>query len=201
MPRRTRKELDKAVEFEKLQKYWYAKLKKTGFIDIEGGRDLAQVPGQTLRGAGPNSHVLWDFERGSHGDGAGGYRADGTGELQVIDETCDIGGTDKFEYFDRISHFAHSLPNQDSLMARLLIDLSSGAPGTYYRKHVARKHKTTLAKANTIWEATIQALGLPALVQKHSHAAEKPPEPAPVRSLSAKEIAGLNYTPPKKISR
>lgn len=180
--RRTKSELAKAKEFEKLQAKWYNKLRKSGFVDIECGTDLNRVPGQTFRQAGQNSHVLWDFERAEH---------DGD---DIIDTSESVWDTDKSAYFDRLAAFAHGLPNQDSLWAKLILDLVDGSGDS--RKTVARRHKTTMTKATTIWEATVQALGLPK--RGPGEPRDAPEQPAPVRILTAAEKARLGYVPPKK---
>lgn len=38
----------KKTEFRALQAIWYAKLRETGFVDIEGGRDLNQMSASTF---------------------------------------------------------------------------------------------------------------------------------------------------------
>jgi hypothetical protein len=184
---------DKRLLFAKLQSEWYAKLRKTGFVDIECGKDLNKSNAQTLRGAGPNSHVLWDFSQSdADGDGFGPG-----GDKYGYDESRGVQDLAKFEYFDRIGSYGQSMPEMTSRQRRrklVVIMMGNGAA----KRSIARELKMNLDYVGSIWDATLAGLRLPS-GRSQANASEPPPEPKPLRILSKADIAKLGYKSPKQI--
>jgi hypothetical protein len=186
-PRKPSNKAPAAAGFARLKAKWYAKLKRSGFKDIECGRDLNKSAGQTFRGAGPNSHVLWEFTDDNFGPAGSGY-----------DETRGIPDLDKFEYFDRIGHYAQSLPDMTRRQQRRKLACIAASQGKS-RTQTAKELNMSLTYVNSIWDAMLQELNLPGSKDRARMAHEPPAEPAPVRILSKQEIAKLDCTPPKDI--
>jgi hypothetical protein len=185
-PRRNPRRLT-PEQFQALQQKWYKKAKDSGFKDIECGKDLNKFPAQTFRQSGtPWPTLLWDFS------GTGGISEDdqdGSG-LKGWDGVSDFSDHPKYEYFDRILAHAYTHPVSSKRRKVLLLAVDVGVT------EAARRLKMQRTEASNIWEETLQMLGLPGQTRTVK---DKEAEPAPVRSLSAREIAGLNLTPPKRI--
>lgn len=174
-------------EFDKLKAKWYKKLKRSGFKDIEHGRDLNNMAGQTFRQSGNDSVVLTDFERIEH-DTDDRF-------LPGWDQQSQCHDTAKYEYYDRIVTYAGTLPEGDRVRKFLILTVQTS------RSNAARKVRYSMVQATSIWQATLQQLGLPdGRRGPGKREAAKAPEPAsPVRILKREEIAKLQYKAPKQI--
>ena len=177
-------------EFSQLRDSWYKKLKKAGFVDIEGGRDLNKSAAQTFRQSSRNSVLLWDFslsdDSDEHAAALKGWNGYGLAEHA------------RFEFTDRVTAYANKLRNKRHRELLLLV-LEKGMAKA--RKELRMSVKESLS----IWQATMEKLGLPNDTGTGGgvkvKGEPKQPQPGPVRILSAAERAKLQavYKQPKDI--
>lgn len=170
--------------FRELQQFWYAKLKKEGFKDIEYGIDFNKHNMSTLRsGEAKNAHISWDFSRADH---------DGDQALEGWDGESGIGDSAKYEFYSRIAEYAWNEVGDKGMGARkrkILLACIEQPP-----EKAAQMIDVPVDETKSVWQATVEKLGM---ANKSFIPRERAPEPAPVRTLSKSEIKRLKYTPPK----
>ncbi len=167
----------------RLQLKWYRKLRQSGFRDLEGTSDFNQFAVSTFRSQGGNAHLSWDFERD-----------DGYGEcmLNGWDGQSSTGESGNWEYYQRILDYANTLKPPSKTRTVLLAFLDKDPRRAQYKIPGISPRR-----AMSIWTETIKQLGLPA--ENKYYPPNGTEKPAPVRSLSKREIKALHLTPPRKI--
>jgi hypothetical protein len=196
MGRKTKPFSTKA-QLRQLQAKWYARLRRDGFVDVEGGRDLNHLNATTLPGSGSLSFVSTTAE------GPDGL-FDAT-ELFEVDNDAVYGGftsvanTSQAVLWRKVMGAAHDLPSNYKHRAFLIDWATSGGK----RRAAARRAgiPINIARGDTArFCARIGVEEIALFTSANPARSMKPeaPTPAPVRRLSKREIARLQYTPPTK---
>jgi hypothetical protein len=154
-------------------------------VDIENGKDLAELPASTLPGSGSIGFVP--------------IASTGDGETWEPASDVTVANTEQAAMWRRLADAAWSLP-PNYKRRRFLIDWATSDGN---RDGAARRHGLTKDVARDAVSLFLRRTGVAeTLVFRgaRSQARAALPDPPPVRRLSKKEIASLPYRAPKEIS-
>lgn len=184
------KQISKA-EFRKLQDEMDARLRASGFVDIEYGRDLNDFDASTFRGhsdeGGHGIEVsLWDA-----------FTFSDSGENGNQDLCAYISDADQFKLWSMFAQKANDLPGSDVWRSFMIELAECGGIREASRRlgvspFAAERAVRRFCAANEIDYSKLLSACRPS---------SKPEEtkPARVRKLSKREIRTLGYMPPKLI--
>lgn len=172
---------------KELVKKWYGKLAKTGFDDIERGKDMNQYPATTMPGRHRSMHLEYPADLESFDDGS---------EQDIEQETNSIVNDSKAVYWRRVRDQVNRLGADTSPgIKQFLLDWVESGNLT----ETARDYGWTRMQAYWVAKQFMVQAGLRMGIGRAEDSGEPEPEPAPVRILTKTEIKRLRYKCPKDI--
>jgi len=176
-------------QFARLQAKWDARLKRSGFVDIEYGQDLNDIPGaSTFRRRSDGGH-------GTEVDLGFGFEVENAlGNGEPMRSFSDDETAETWRY---LCQAAHAIDDSDKDKRLICVVAETG-----FIAEAAKITRAPIDRISRAWHKFCDRLGVSTKrlrASRHPRATVDAPNPAPVRMLSRDEIARLNYRPPKQI--
>ena len=168
--------------FSKLQREWYAKLKATGFQDIEHGRDLNEIPASTFRGAGKGAFTVALLDPMAEASQDLIEQQGTTLELHPVPE-----------YWSRVTEAVYKLRFRDPRRKVLLACLKHG------QQQAAAKLKIPAHRVNQVWRGFLKDIGLPEARSYNAKDHDSDVKPGKVKKLTKAQVRKLKYSCPREL--